>query len=212
MFSLSEFSVKSKRVSPSFRTRPAFSEVLQIFLPFLSSTFTSISPFIIELIYSKDFAPTNMYTDYAMIGTVIIVVSNCMGMILLAKQASKIFLVSVISQRIILIGVYILAYMSLGILGLGFSYICTGVIHFLFMTFILNRFYKIRLSKRTFTLLILVIIITIMTVFVRKIDYVILKYVLGSLLLVFSCVFSLIYMNKVMDLNILQIVKSKLKK
>ncbi len=174
--------------------------------------FVFLSPFIIELIYSKDFAPTNMYTDYAMIGTVIIVVSNCMGMILLAKQASKIFLVSVISQRIILIGVYILAYMSLGILGLGFSYICTGVIHFLFMTFILNRFYNIRLSKRTFTLLILVIIITIMTVFVRKIDYVILKYVLGSLLFVFSCVFSLIYMNKVMDLNILQIVKSKLKK
>ena len=174
--------------------------------------FVFLSPFFIDFLYSKDFSEVNHYTDYAMIGTIITVVSNCMAMILLAKQASSIFITSVLIQRTLLLGVYLLAYKYLGLLGLGIGYIVLGVIHLLFMVTILHRFYNIYLNKRIYMLLALIITITISTIFVRLINYTIIKYSLGGVLLCFSCYFSISYMKKRMDIDVLFYIKSKFKR
>lgn len=172
--------------------------------------FVFLSPFFVNILYSSEFISTNDYTDYAMIGTVIIVVSNCMGMILLAKQASNIFILSVLGQRIILIGVYLLGYKYYGLTGLGFAHIATGVVHIIFMTVILRRFYNIHLAGRVYKLLIVVISVTIITVFTRTINHAILKYTAGSILLLASCLFAVVYMKNKMNLNILAALKNKL--
>ena len=172
--------------------------------------FVFLSPIFINILYSSEFYETNNYTDYAMIGTVIIVVSNCMGMILLAKQASNIFIWSVLGQRILLIGVYILGYSKLGLTGLGLSYIGTGLVHILFMMTILGHFYGIKLSNRVARLLVLVIAVTLITVFVRKIDAILIKYACGVLLLSFACVYSHVYMKRNMGLDLVNIVKHKI--
>lgn len=174
--------------------------------------FVFLSPFFIDILYSAEFYETNNYTDYAMIGTVIIVVSNCMGMILLAKQASNIFVWSVLGQRTILIAIYIFAYKQLGLTGLGLAYICTGLLHITFMTLILNHFYKIRLSVKVSRLLIIVVGVTLLTIAIRKIENPIVSYSIGFLLLSLTCIYSLYYMKKNMNLDILSIVKHKIKK
>ena len=155
--------------------------------------FVFLSPLFILILYSSEFYAANQYTDYAMIGTVIIIVSNCMGMILLAKQASNIFILSVLGQRIILVGVYIVAYKYLGLMGLGFSYIATGLVHITFMTVILRHFYDIRLSGSTYKLLALVIVVTVMTIFCRKIDILWVKYSFGAVLLIFIGLFIFVH-------------------
>ena len=174
--------------------------------------FVFLSPFFIEILYSKEFFETNNYTDYAMIGTVFIVVSNCMGMILLAKQASNIFIWSVLGQRIVLMVVYLLGYKYWGLTGLGFSYIATGALNFFLMAIILNHFYEIIVAKRVSILLAMVIVATIATIIVKKIDIITLKYSIGIALFIFSTVFSYIYMKKVMEIDMLSIVRNKLKK
>lgn len=168
--------------------------------------FVFLSPFFIEILYSSEFYKTNEYTDYAMIGTVITVVSNCMGMILLAKQASKIFIWSVIGQRTILIGVYLLAYNLFGLFGLGLSYIFLGVVHLIFMTVILHKYYRIHLSANVYKLLLFIVTITLVTILVRKVDVNYIKYSIGSTLFLFSCVFSLLYMKKNMGIDILKLI------
>lgn len=174
--------------------------------------FVFLSPLFIEILYSDEFYATNNYTDYAMIGTIITVVSNCMGMILLAKQASNIFIWSVLSQRIILLGVYLFLYNYLGLFGLGIGYIVLGIVHLIFMTSILHIFYKIHMSKITYILLGFIIFITVLTIISRKIDVSYLKYSLGSVLLMFSCLFSILYMKKRMDLDIISFISKKMKR
>lgn len=174
--------------------------------------FVFLSPFFINILYSSEFVLTNDYTDYAMIGTVIIVVSNCMGMILLAKQASNIFILSVLGQRLILIVIYLLGYTYYGLKGLGFAYIATGVVHITFMTVILRRFYDIRLTGGVYRLLFLVIGTTLITIYARTIPNIVIKYFVGSVLFAMSCVYTLYYMKKRMNLDLITAIKNKVKK
>lgn len=173
--------------------------------------FIFLSPLFIKILYSEDFYATNYYTDYAIIGTVITVVSNCMGMILLAKQASNIFVWSVLSQRIILLSVYLLLYHYFGLYGLGISYIILGLVHLIFMISILHKYYKIHLSKNIYILLGLIIFTTILTIMSRKIDVIYFKYSIGALLFIFSSSFSILYMKKRMDLDIINVICKKIK-
>lgn len=174
--------------------------------------FVFLSPFFIELLFSSEFYSTNEYTDYAMIGTVIIVVSNCMGMILLAKQASNIFIISVLSQRVILIAVYLLLYKHYGLTGLGFAYIANGIIHISFMTVILKRFYDISLARRVVLLLLLVIIFTLIAIATRSISNVYIRYLVGFALFLLSCVYSVRYLKNKMDIDLVLVLKNKIKK
>lgn len=174
--------------------------------------FVFLSPYFINILYSSEFVLTNDYTDYAMIGTVIIVVSNCMGMILLAKQASNIFILSVLGQRLILIVIYLLGYTYYGLKGLGFAYIATGVVHITFMTVILRHFYDIRLAGRVCKLLLLIICATLITIYVRTLPNMIVKYTVGCALLFLSCIYSVYYMKIRMNLDLITTIKKQFKK
>ena len=174
--------------------------------------FVLLSPFFINLLYSSEFYSTNDYTDYAIIGTVFIVVSNCMGMILLAKQAAGIFIWSVLGQRLVLIVAYLWGYTYFGLKGLGFSYIATGALNFFLMIIILNHFYRIRVTKRVLLLLLTVILSTIAAIIVRKIDFDMVRYPIGFFLVVFSVIFSFLYMKNKMNIDICLVLKNKFKK
>lgn len=46
----------------------------------------------IKILYTDQFLNTTLYTDYAILGMLIILYSNNAGMIMLAKQDAKVFL------------------------------------------------------------------------------------------------------------------------
>ena len=171
--------------------------------------FVFLAPFVIPFLYSKDFIVSISYTDYAILGSIIIIVSNCTGMILLAKQVAKIFIVSVLLQRLFLIGIYILNYKYWGLLGLGFAYIISGVVHILFMSVILKWKYNIYLQKKVYKLLLLVICAVILTLFFRHVDIVLVRYMLGIIMFLFSFWFSYWYMKNQMNLNFLLMLRNK---
>ena len=174
--------------------------------------FVFLSSFFIRLLYSDVFIKTNNYTDYAMIGTIIIIVSNCMGMILLAKQASKIFLISVIGQRSVSIVVFIIMYRLFGLKGLGFAYIIHGALHFLVTMFILHFFYKIHVNSRVYLLLLSVLSLTVLTIFFRSLDSIELRYLLGCVSFIVACLTSFYYMKLAMNIDIISFIKSKIKR
>lgn len=174
--------------------------------------FVFLSPFFIDILYSSEFDQVLTYTDYAIIGSVITICSNCMGMILLAKQASKIFLFSVIGQRSVCLIVFVFLYKKLGLTGLGLADIFVGLFHITIMSLIMGIKFKIRFNKRVLFQLLLTILVILISKYIRGFDNIYIRYSLGCLVIIATIVYSLEYSNKVMGINILNKVKRKFMK
>lgn len=174
--------------------------------------FIFLSSFFIQVLYDSSFERSNDYTNYALLGTIMIIVSNSMGMILLAKQASKIFLWSVILQRVILIAVYIILYRLYGLLGLGLAYIFTGMLHFCLMSVIIKKFYGITLNSVILRLLLIVLSMALVMIYVRTLNNVFFRYAIGAVGIFISIAYSLHYMRVKLDINLLAIIRNRLKK
>jgi len=171
--------------------------------------FVFFSPLFINILYTSDFQETINYTDFAIIGSVIIICSNCMGMILLAKQASSIFLVSVIGQRTICLAAFILLYNAFGLRGLGYAYIFLGLLHIVVMSLIMKVKYGIHFNKRVLNQIVLVISVILLSRFARGIENVYWRYIIGFVLIVSTSVYSFFYMKKFMGIDIIASVISK---
>lgn len=188
------------------------SEVGLILVFPLVSIFIVFSSTFINILYDSSFESSNLYTNYALIGTIITIVSNCMGMILLAKQATKIFLYSVIIQRTILIGIYIILYNIWGLFGLGLAYIFTGILHLFIMHFILKYKFNIVLNSKVISLLVTTVIFAILMIIVRSFHEPLYKYSLGGFGISISILFCLWYCKKELKINILSPINRFIKK
>lgn len=173
--------------------------------------FVFLSPFFINILYSSEFSDVLLYTDYAIIGSIITICSNCMGMILLAKQASRLFLVSVISQRVICLFVFILLYNKFGLLGLGFSEIFVGLLHIILMSLIMGLKYSIKYSKRIIFQLMIVIFFVLLSKYIRGFDNLILRYSFGLIIIVCVCIYSLEYSKRYMNIDFILLLRNKFK-
>ena len=115
-----------------------------LFLAFpLIILFIFLSPLLIPILFSKEFLTVQEYTDIAILGTLITLCSNNMGLILLAKQASRVFLITATSQRVITIVISLIAYKNWGLIGLGYTSLVMALIHIILMSFIMKTKYEI---------------------------------------------------------------------
>ncbi len=134
-------------------------------------------------------------------------------MIFLAKQVPKIFVTTVILQRIILVVVYFILYNLAGLKGLGMAYFFSGALHLVIMTVILKWKYDIKLKKKSYLGLLFISVFVLLSIIVRKSDldfYIIIM--LGGVLFILSMLFTNEYMKRVMGLNILHIISNKFKR
>lgn len=128
-------------------------------------TFLFLSSEMIGILYSEKFLLVVEYTNLAVIGMVIIICSNNMGMILLAKQNSKVFLTTAIFQRILNIILSIFLFNRYGLLGLGISYLIMAVIHIVLMSIIMGRFYNINWKYEVLIKLLVIILLCSLVVY-----------------------------------------------
>lgn len=174
--------------------------------------FVFLSPFFLEFLYSSDFVVASQYIDYAILGTIVIICSNSMGMILLAKQKSKLFLTSSLIMNLIVVVFYIFLYQCYGLLGLGVAYFISGLIQLLVYNFMMKWIFSIFFSWSVILKIFIVISFALLSKCARDIDIVWLKYLVGSVLLIVSSCYSLYYMNKQMHINIRVIFRNRIKK
>lgn len=183
------------------------SEVGLILIFPIAVLFVFLSPLIIQLLYSKEFIQTISYTDYAILGTIIIVCSNSMGMILLAKQEAKIFIVFSVLNSALFIPVYFVFYNFYGLLGLGVSHLFNTLFQLLINGTIIHFKYKIKLEKKLKIQLVVVFMTVLITIFLRKIEILSLRYILGGILFLFTCSFSFYFMKQTMKINLWEYLK-----
>jgi O-antigen/teichoic acid export membrane protein len=173
--------------------------------------FIFLAPFFLRILYSKEFIHAESYTDYAMLGTIIVICSNNMGMILLAKQVAKVYTIYSFMHRLLFLPVYIVFYNLYGLMGLGISYMLNIIVQFVAYGLINNYKYNIKLKWRLNKQLIIVFLTIILTIFIRKIDIIIVKYLLGFSIFLFSCLYSINFLKKVMDINLWEYLKNRIK-
>lgn len=185
------------------------SEVGLILIGPLAVLFMFIMPLFIKILYTDRFLVSIDYISYAIFGTLLLVCSNAMGMILLAKQKSNIFVYSATFSRILGIVINILSFKYFGLVGLGVTSIIMAVIHISLMQFIMYKLYNIFFKKELIKMLLTTIMFCLFSFFTKDFDNIFLRYGIGSIIFITSLAYSIFNMKKIMRIDIIKIIKAK---
>lgn len=177
----------------------------------LALIFVAFASFFIPLLYSEKFLDVMLYTDWALLGTIITVPSNCIAMILLAKQDAKFFTTISLIMNIARVFILVGGYELYGIIGLGIAESLEIAIQWLVYSFVMGKRYNIRFSNATNIMLVTILIVVIASVFAKQIEDDYLKYCVQFILILCSLLY-FFYWSKKMDMNILLFIKNKIHK
>jgi hypothetical protein len=179
---------------------------LIIALP-LVVAFVFLIPYFLRFLYSDAFIQSSEYTDYAIIGSIAIICSNCMGMVLLAKQNAKTFLISSLICNVIVLGINILMYKALGLTGLGLGYAFNGLFQLLMYQIIMKIEYQISFSRTTIINLVICMSAALCAGVFRHLYIEWVRWLCGTILFILSLIYMLYYMRHKMGLNLRFILK-----
>lgn len=174
--------------------------------------FTFLIPYFLEFLYSDKFLSASDFTDYAIFGTIMFICSNCMGMVLLAKQKSMIFLISSFLGCIFIVIINIVLYNLYGLTGLGIAYLINGIFQFTMYDLIMRHYFGINFDKKVFLILTISIVSCIAASFLRGVSEDWIRWSCGSVLLLLVSVFSIYGLQKTTGINIIDKIKSKFKR
>lgn len=175
----------------------------------LAVIFIAFASIFIPLLYSNDFTQVSQYTDWALLGTLIMIPSNCIGMVLLAKQAAKLFTTISVCINLFNIVLYIGAYHWFGLIGLGIAAVINMIVQWVVQAAVVRNKYGIFFSKECNLMLVVVLTIALVSVLVKRLDNIALMYALEGAIMIMASLLSL-YWCKKMNINILGFVKNKI--
>lgn len=166
---------------------------------------------IIDILYTDDFHQITNFTDVAVIGTLLSVVSNCLGYVLIAKQESKIYLGLSVVFNLIYIPMHLILYRYLGLLGLGLAYTLGILLQLLAYWFICYKKYRLNIPRNLLLEIILIVFCVFICVWIRSLQAFWLKCSLGATVAAISVCYTILRMKKNMNIDIKQILYKRLK-
>lgn len=185
-------------------------EVGLIMLTPLVVIFMFAQDFFVSFLYTKDFLSVVDFLQYATFGVLLLVCSNSLGIILLAKKATNIFFVTATIGRLVIVGTSILFFHFYGIKGLGISYSLTSLFHLIFMQSVLWYKFNIKMHIGLVKMLFFSLAYALIAYFAKDFDNLFVRYFSGFILILCTLYYSLKKMKSVMGINIITIVKNKL--
>ena len=140
---------------------------LILILP-LSILLCYLSQDIVKVLFNSEFILASKFIDFAILGSIFMVVSNNSGMVIIAKKMSKIYTYISIIHRLLLLIIYYFLYQTYGFIGLGLGYLFNGLLQFIFYELILFKYLSIRHSKQNYLLLFIVLISSIFMLILKS--------------------------------------------
>jgi O-antigen/teichoic acid export membrane protein len=169
-----------------------------------------IMPYLITILYSNQFYLTIDYVNIALFGIIFQSGSQTMGMVLLAKNESKVFIFSVTIFQTIFLVLNILGYKYFGILGLGVTFSLNMLIHFIGVQLLNKKLYNIVFSKQFFKIFFFTLLLA-MLAFLSKDLEAIYKWSLFMVLFFCSVFYSINNFKKLLGIkSIIDFIKNKL--
>ena len=172
--------------------------------------FLTFAPFIIKILYSKDFIAIIPMVSWGILGMLFKAVSWTMGFILIAKEDSKIFIKTALGFNIIFLINNYLAYYFYGLEGLGMTFFLNYIIHYFSLKIITYSRYNFYFSKEFYKIFVFSIVLCLVTYLFSYISLYYIKYGLMILMSVCSIAYTCYQLDK--KVNLKEIIISKLQK
>ena len=174
--------------------------------------FMVYSSFLIQLLYTDEFLPAADYVLFGIYWTLITICSNQVDLILVAKGRIKIFTGIAILIRTTQLLLCIFLYNKLGLLGMGISYAILGIMHMTIMTIVVYRNYNIRFDRTFLKLAGIVLFFSIIASILSTMDNKVVSYSIGGFLSLASVYFSFYTSKRVLKIDFVLFIKSKIAK
>ncbi len=169
-----------------------------------------VMPYLISILYSKDFGPTVEYVNIALFGIIFQAGSQTMGMIMLAKNDAKVYTYSVLAFQIFFLFLNIVGYKYYGIFGLGVTFSINMFLHLVGIQILNFYLYKIVFKLDFLKIIIVVLLFALVANGLRYISspY---NFILGVVLFFLSLYFSLIKIKALLNIeSITNLLKSRI--
>ncbi len=168
--------------------------------------FIFFAKILVAILYDSSFYPVIDYLDYALLGTIFIVVSNCMDIVLLSKQDAGLYLLSSIIIRVLTLMGSLYLFNILGLVGLGCGRIVMGLLHLVAMWGIMKFKYHISLSWRIVGLSLIVLAFAIISICTKSIAMVNIRYMVSVSVFIASIMISILYLKFFLKIDVIRLV------
>lgn len=173
------------------------SEVGLLLVAPIALIFIQFSPFFFKYFYSDEFLLAVEFTNISILGVLLMTVSNCLGMIFIAKRDSKFFTTYSFSHRIVFLVIYILFFKYFSLKGLGYSFLIDVIVQFVFYYIFLIRRHNIVLGNNVIRLLSLSFVMVLTAIIATSLFKGIVSNILGIMLIFFSLFRSITGIKKI---------------
>ncbi len=167
-------------------------------------------PLLIVFLYSKEFLPIIDFIQIGIYGVLLTIFSNQIDLILVAKNNMRVFIITAFFYVSIEVLVSVFLYSHYNLVGLGVAKLITGIIHFVMMAIIVNKLYGIKLETNfvriALAILLFILLINLGSEFT---EHVFIKYGVGGVGVLVSCMFSYFYSKKYLHFDLLTVFKRK---
>jgi len=183
--------------------------VLLLLITPIIIVFLIFKPFIVSLLFSKEFMPILGMISFGILATAFKAVSWSMGFILIAKGNSRLYLLTeFVSYSSLLLSV-IIGYNIGGLTGLGIGYLVYHIFDLVFIKYIVTKKYDFSFNNRFSKLFYLCVFqfIIMLSLFYLKND--VIKYGIMALVALFSMAVTLIKLDG--HINLREMFKRKFK-
>jgi PST family polysaccharide transporter len=204
---LSEVSKDNKLINKMVNQQASMSILL---LTPIIILFLVFKPFIITLLYTKEFLPVMGMITYGILSILFKAVSWSMGFIIIVKGNSKLYFVTELISNSILFALVIVGYNLGGLTGIGLGYLAYYIIDLSIVKFIVTKEYAFYFDLKFKNLFYVCIFQCLIMVYLLQIENQVLKFYLMALLVLISLIFTFIKLNSY--INLVDIIKGKLKK
>ena len=172
-----------------------------LLVPLLTICITFM-PFIVHLLYSKEFDGINVYMVLSSLGMMFKVVSWGIAFEIIAKGNAKLYIINETVANLYSLGNNLIGFMIAGLTGLGISFTVSYMIYSIQVYILAKRRYAFSFSQSFNRLYIpaftIVAICIFIVLWVKSYSS-----IFGSIIVILSFVFSLYLLNKKMDLKTL---------
>jgi PST family polysaccharide transporter len=167
-------------------------------------------PYLIRILYTSDFLSIVPYLRYAMFGIIINLYADTMGVILIAKQQSKLFSIYSSFYRVISLPILIFGYKFMGFEGLGIATVITGLFSLVALQIIIKKQHNIAYSRSSNLFVVVCVAFCVCTVLVTGIENELFRNLLGILILLINLFYSNNKLKEFLGLNVFMFMLKKL--
>jgi len=165
-------------------------------------------PIVVRILYSEKFLPINGYIVWCSLGMMFKMASWAIAFVFIAKAESKLYMINEFTVAVYTLLFNLLGFKLGGLSGLGISFTVSYFLYMIQVFVIAKMKYGFYFESQLIYIFISQFILIICSMMVAFFLTTYWKYMLGSLIMLFSCYYSFKELNKRMDL--VNVIKLKL--